>query len=213
MKLNELVKLVIMVITLMGLISCEKEEPFSMVEKTYVTSNKENTAIDSVSRSSVNITNNYSYVECNLTIKGVLKINGSYIDKDIPSLKINVSSIRVEVTVDDDNTNIISYNPKPAENIIENSTVWNELPEGINWKDKNLFNKPILIIYHNNYKVKVAVNYTVRVRDSKLAAGCTVDHSYKVMNFTSQGKTENTIFTFPIELTSVDFDAGVADYE
>ena len=149
---------------------------------------------------------------CELFVEGKLIVDGGT-SSDISDTYVTVEKITVNVWTDD--KKMVAYYPEAHTDVAEPSEIfaWENMPVGINYDRKRLNMEPLTISYKDYIYAEVTVYYILRVRDAKLAAGCTV---YRYRNTVTCGtsifKENRMTVLVPLELTSITFSATVDDY-
>lgn len=149
---------------------------------------------------------------CDLFIDGKLIVDGGTAS-DISDTNVTVEKIMVNVWADGKEMN--TYYPEINMEVIEPSEVfgWNNLPLGIKYERKRLDMEPLVIYYKEHFYAEVTVCYILRVRDPKLAEGCTAvryRHTVKCESSNIKGNRINILV--PLDLMTVQLDATVDSY-
>lgn len=197
--------------------SFEDFQSFNIYRGDSIMQNLHNAASDTtyIPRQTNNRRDNNTPYECNLMANARLIIDGGNEKKNNPSLKVTVSKIVIQIYRDALQDESFTLSPEPSADIAEPTyqTDWHSAPTGITIEGKNLFGNPVSFIYNHYFDATMTVYYTLRVLDSHLADGCYTTHEWKTVKYSSNILHEKDItIDFPIELTSVNFDATVDNW-
>lgn len=149
---------------------------------------------------------------CDLFVEGKLIVDGGT-SSDISDTFVTVEKITVNIWAD--GKEMVTYYPVAHTDVAEPSEVfeWESMPAGINYGRKRLNMEPLTISYKDYFYAEVTVCYILRVRDTKLAAGCTADRYRNTVTCgTSSFKENRMTVLVPLELQTITFSATVDDY-
>lgn len=152
-------------------------------------------------------------VRCNLIIEGKLIVDGGT-SSDISDTYVTVEKITVNVWAD--GKGMKTYYPEAHKEVAEpsESCEWNNMPAGVDYDRKRLNMEPLAIPYKNYFYAEVTVCYVLRVKDNKLATGCTKSRFKNTVKCSSDRAGENNMSVLvTLELSTVQFDATVGNYE
>ena len=180
------------------------------------TENEENDSTCSIHSNTKGVAKNDSTAEdstrCDLFVEGKLIVDGGT-SSDISNTYVTVEKITVNVWAD--GKEMVIYYPVAHTDVAEPSEVfeWESMPAGINYGRKRLNMEPLTISYKDYFYAEVTVYYILRVRDTKLAAGCTADRYRNTVTCgTSSFKENRMTVLVPLELQTITFSATVDDY-
>ena len=149
-------------------------------------------------------------VQCNLMVDGKLIVDGGS-SSDLSDTYVTVEKIIVRLWIDGQ-TEPVEYYPETNKEVAEPSDVyaWGTMPQGIKYARKTLCEQPVAFSYRDYFYVEVNVCYMLRVRDTKLAAGCTADRYWcKKVGGSTNFREKSMNILVPLELHTIYFDATV----
>lgn len=150
---------------------------------------------------------------CDLLVEGRLIVDGGT-STDISDTYVTVEKITVRVWIDGRDSVMVSY-PAIDDKVAEPGNVleWDTMPECVKYRRKLLSAEPVTITYKESFYAEVEVCYILRVRDTKLAAGCTADRYWNTVSCESSSMMGGIMSVLvPLELVTIKFSASVGDY-
>ena len=150
---------------------------------------------------------------CDLFIEGKLIVDGGT-SSDISDTFVTVDEVTVNVFADGNEK--VTYCPEVHTDVAEPSEVfeWETMPIGLRYDPKKLSTEPLSICYKDYFYAEVTVSYILRVRDTKLAAGCTTDRCKRTVTCATSSHKENRMSVLvPLELRTIAISATVDDYD
>ena len=150
---------------------------------------------------------------CDLFIEGKLIVDGGT-SSDISDTFVTVDEVTVNVFAD--GNEMVTYCPEVHTDVAEPSEVfeWETMPIGLRYDPKMLSAEPLSICYKDYFYAEVTVSYILRVRDTKLAAGCTTDRCKRTVTCATSSHKENRMSVLvPLELRTIAISATVDDYD
>ena len=198
------------------------EVSFEDIQKQYQYNTADSTATQHdkdtvyVSRQTGGRQNTHIPYECNLMVNAHLVIDGDITTAPPSSLKVTVQKMNIVISRDGDDDNSLNYSPELISEVTEpqNYEGWHSAPQGLDNNSRSLLKEVIPFVYDNYYDVSIKIYYVVRVKDNKLAAGCATTYERKTVTYSSNIIREKDVtIDIPIELTSVQFNASVSNYE
>lgn len=218
MRRNFLLVVAIAVMSAMFMVGCAWDSMTDTAEmrKLYsqIDSKKDSVNILRTTRSGVAGKNAPDSISCSLDIDGKVIVDGGS-TSDLTNTYVTVEKVIVKVWKDGYHTPV-EYVPELDKEVAEpsNTTSWNMMPQGVKYSRKALCGNPVTFTYKDYFYVEVNVCYVLRVRDDKLAAGCTLDHYWckAVYSSTNMMETEMRMLV-PLELTTICFHATVDTYK
>ena len=218
MRKNFLLVVTIAVMSVMSMVSCSWDSTTDTAEmkKLYsqIDSKRDSVSILRTARSGVAGKNTPDSISCTLGIDGKVIVDGGS-TSDLTNTYVTVEKVIVKVWKDGYHTPI-EYFPELNKEVAEPSgrPAWDMMPQGVRHTRKTLCENPITFTYKDYFYVEVDVCYVLRVRDDKLASGCTLDHYWckAVYGSTNVMETEMNMLV-PLELTTICFHATVDAYK
>lgn len=150
---------------------------------------------------------------CDLFIEGKLIVDGGT-SSDISDTFVTVDEVTVNVFAD--GNEMVTYCPEVHTDVAEPSEVfeWETMPIGLRYDPKKLSAEPLSICYKDYFYAEVTVSYILRVRDTKLAAGCMTDRCKRTVTCATSSRKENRMSVLvPLELRTIAISATVDDYD
>ena len=150
---------------------------------------------------------------CDLFIEGKLIVDGGT-SSDISDTFVTVDEVTVNVFADGNEK--VTYCPEVHTDVAEPSEVfeWETMPIGLRYDPKKLSTEPLSICYKDYFYAEVTVSYILRVRDTKLAAGCMTDRCKRTVTCATSSHKENRMSVLvPLELRTIAISATVDDYD
>ena len=150
---------------------------------------------------------------CELFVEGKLIVDGGT-SSDISDTFVTVDEVTVNVFAD--GNEMVTYCPEVHTDVAEPSEVfeWETMPIGLRYDPKMLSAEPLSICYKDYFYAEVTVSYILRVRDTKLAAGCTTDRCKRTVTCATSSHKENRMSVLvPLELRTIAISATVDDYD
>ena len=222
MKMNFLFLMTTAIITAMSIVSCSFDDETDSLElrKAYcqAQSFESNDSTSSgyhgdstyVSRTDGMSGTSNDSVLCNLMVEGKLIVDGGS-SSDLSDTYVTVQKIVVRLWKDNQ-TKPIEYFPEINKEVAEPADVytWETMPQGLKYARKTLLKQPVTFSYRDCFYAEVNICYMLRVRDTKLAAGCTVDRYWcKVSGGSTNLREKSVEMLAPLELHTIYFDATV----
>lgn len=227
MKKNYLFMTVAAIMTSMLFASCSWEEDMNSPElkngyyqthsedgdSTTVTFGSDSTYVSQTTSNGRGVGTVSDSIHGNIIVEGKLIVDGGS-GVDLSDTYVTVEKIIVRLWTDGQTDPVILY-PEANTEVAEPSEVyaWETMPQGLKYARKRLCEQPVTFTYKDYFYAEVSVCYMLRVRDTKLAAGCTADRYWNTVSFGSTSYREEYVTVLvPLELHTISFDATVDSY-